>query len=84
MDVQLDLLLDGVSVGESVVCRADVDAAVVAAGRGVRDAQAADALRAVWHLATLLDGKYILDVTIRQIYLHPVWLLGDTFIRDSH
>ena len=56
VDVQLDLLFDGFAVAvEAVVGGADVDPAVVPARRGVRDGQAADALLAVRHLATLLE-----------------------------
>ena len=55
VDIELDLLLDGFTVAvEAVVRGADVDAAVVAGRRRVRDGEAAYALRAVRHLATLL------------------------------
>ena len=56
VDIELDLLLDGVAVAavEAVVGGADVDAAVVAGGRRVPDREAAHALRPVRHLATLL------------------------------
>ena len=56
VDIELDLLLDGVTVAavEAVVGGADVDAAVVAGGRRVPDREAAHALRPVGHPATLL------------------------------
>ena len=72
MDVQLDLLLDGVSVAvEAVVGGADVDAAVVATHGGVRDGQTADALLAGRHLATLLECKKHITV---------IWGYSDTFL----
>ena len=59
MDIELDLLFDGFVAVEAVVGGADVDAAVVAGGRGVRDGEAAHALRAVGHFATLLQTVHI-------------------------
>ena len=70
MDVQLDLLLDGVSVAvEAVVGGADVDAAVVATHGGVRDGQTADALLAGRHLAALLECKEQLVITGWSLWL---------------